>query len=276
MKTNARFAFSPLAVVRHALAVLLIASASSAFAQKLDTIALYSFSDSSSTANLFLDSSGNGNNLTWTGTPTGVAQSSQHNNAAPTDVSVYFPLTHGVAYKAITLSNYTALTFDWHMKTDATRSAENVVFQLGSSNTATGFLSIRLLANTASTPTILRISHKLSNGYDITEFTIPEPSSWVNYALTINNSITGAGHISLQINGVAQTGTVNTAGTVAGTFYNELRIGAATSTSNPFTGYLQNVELYSGTPTPVPEPATTAVLIGLAGAALVLIARRRR
>jgi hypothetical protein len=281
MKTNARFASSSsVATVRCALVALipLLVSAGSAFAQKLETIALYDFSDAS---NLFKDTSGKNNNLSKPAS--GVTQSEEHSDAAPTEYSASFSGSQGAAYKAIDFSGYTALTFDWYMKT-AAPAADSVLFQSNANLNTTGFFRVALLASTQEDTATLKVSHKLDgSNWSTTEWTLTSLSSWKNYTLTIDNSITGSsGHVRLLINGIEQkTTAVTWSGSVAGTFSGSTNfyMGTANSSASPFTGYFQNVEIYSGTPplpSGIPEPATAALLIGVAGVVIAFAVRCRR
>ncbi|AHF93314.1 glycosyltransferase family 1 [Opitutaceae bacterium TAV5] len=273
MKTNPRFAASTFAAWC-GLAALLVASAGNALAQKIETIALYDFSDAT---NLFKDSSG-GTDLSLTKPASGVSQSTDHSSAAPTEYSASFSGTQTAAYKAIDFSSYTALTFDWYMKA-TTPTADSVLFQSNANTGTTGFFRVALLASAQEDTATLKVSHKLTgNNWSTTEWTLTSLSSWNNYTLTIDNSIVGSsGHVRLLVNGVEQTTTASTwQGDVAGVFCSSTNfyMGTANSSASPFTGYLQYVEIYSGTP--VPEPATAALLIGLAGVAIAFAVRCRR
>lgn len=267
-----RFAARPLGALVVAAAVM--ATVSTGRSQILTTIAHYDFTDASNVpSSLFRDSSGNNYNLTFAGSSTGIAQSTNVSPDAPTSVSLSLPQTHGVAYGSVNLSTHTAIEFNWYMQTDATRAADNVIFQLGSNSTVAGFVSIRLVANTVGNPTTFRISQRLSNNnFATADFTLNDPSSWQNYSLTIDNSIIGANRFSLMLNGVEQTASAFVAPSVAGTFFNELRVGAASSTGSPFTGYLQDFYLYSVVP--IPEPGTW--MLGLAMVGFLVFRRWRR
>ncbi|EIQ01566.1 PEP-CTERM putative exosortase interaction domain-containing protein [Opitutaceae bacterium TAV1] len=275
MKTNPRFAASTFAAWC-GLTVLLVASAGNAFAQKIETIALYDFSDAT---NLFKDSSG-GTDLSLSKPASGVSQSTDHSSAAPTEYSASFSGTQAASYKTIDFSSYTALTFDWYMKA-ATPTADSVLFQSNANTNSVGFFRVALLASEQEGTATLKVSHKLAGtNWSTTEWTLSSLSSWQNYTLTIDNSIVGAaGHVRLLINGIEQATTASTwAGSVAGTFCpsTNFYMGTANSSASPFTGYLQNVEIYSGTPVPVPEPASIALLLGLAGVAIAFAVRCRR
>jgi hypothetical protein len=245
----------------------------SAQAHALTLLATYNFTDSSAPASsYFKDSSGNGRHLTSFAGSNGYAVSSDHSSAGPSDSSLSFNGAQGVPYANLSLSGYTALTFDWYMKTGDTRANDNTIFQIGTGGTTAGFLSIKLLTNSEGNPTLLRIVQRQTTpSYYQADFTIPDPENWANYSLSIDNSIIGAGRMTLLINGVAQTQTgAGLTSSVVGTFQNELRIGAAASTTDRYTGNLQDVSLFSGA---VPEP-TSAVMLILGASGLLL--RRRR
>ncbi|MDR1280324.1 MAG: PEP-CTERM sorting domain-containing protein [Opitutaceae bacterium] len=285
MKTNARFASSSsVATVRCALVALipLLAGVGSAFAQKLETIALYDFSDP---ANLFKDTSGKNNNLS--NPASGVTRSTEHSSAASTDYSACFDGTlPTAANRQINFSPYTALTFDWHMKADPADFLGDIttrmLIQTAWQEDVSGAVSVYI--QNASESIILRVVHRMSSGWAWASFLLPDLSSWNNYTLTIDNSKTGNDHISLLINGDSRTavpGSTSYTATVAGSFVSASQytfLGNNNAKNRPFKGYLQNFEIYSGTPTPapVPEPAMTAVLAGLATGLLVLFIHRRR
>lgn len=245
-------------------------------AQSTETIAHYTFSDGSGLpASLFKDSSGNGNNLTWGGAGSGVAISDDHDQRGASAHSISFPTAHGIAYGVVNgpdskkLSEYTSLTFDWYMKTPDTRADIGVIFQVGTSSSAVGFVSIQLLANPAvgegqtQGPTTLRVSQMLSNNkYAISNYTLSDVSSWSEYRVIIDNSIIGADHIRFYVDGAFQTTSSVTLGTVTGTFLDDIRIGGpGTSNNRPFVGNMQDFVL-SGGPA-IPEPATSAALAGV-------------
>ena len=96
-----------------------------AHGQKIDTIALYEFAEES---NLFLDSSGNNYNMNG---GTGVTQSTtEYSPAAPTQTSAFFNGSQTYASRLMNLHDYTAITFDWYMKTDGilTGSSRGTLF----------------------------------------------------------------------------------------------------------------------------------------------------
>ncbi|WP_052361853.1 PEP-CTERM sorting domain-containing protein [Geminisphaera colitermitum] len=271
---------SALSLPVFALALATLATPNAAHAQKLETIALYDFSNAT---NIFEDASGKKNHLSK---PTsGVSQSTtEYSTAAPTEYSAYFDGTQTTGgAKQINFSTYTALTFDWHMKAAAMNDKTYQIFQTGYQSDLAGCVTINLVMNADSTSAELRISHRLAeaSSWGMASFTIAAPTSWKHYELTIDNSDnTATGHITFSLNGIVQTAISSsysvgkTGSFVTTSQYSRIGRNGANTDVNSFKGYLQNFEIYAGTPTPVPEPATTAMLIGLAGALLAFIARR--
>lgn len=268
--------------VRAALPLALgFAAVAPLHAQKIATVAHYTFSNASS---LFADSSGNGFTLNGTGVAGAVSQSTtEFSPSASTIYSAYFNGAQtGAASRQINFSNYSALTFDWHMKVDPVdvQSVNRTVMQLGPLSSSGNAVLIQLRWDSANSAASLYVSHRLSSGYAISSYLISDVGDWNNYTLTINNSVqTPGGHISLLYNGVAlasisssyQSG--STAGFVTNSSFTYLGNNGS-SVNAPFKGYLQDLEIYSGTP--IPEPASAVALIGMAGAFVGFGARRRR
>ena len=250
-----------------------------ACAQKIDTIALYEFTNASS---LFLDSSGNNNNLNG---GTGVTQSTtEYSTAAPTQVSAVFNGSQNVAANFIPFGSYTAITFDWYMKTDGilTGTSMGTLFTSSWSTNQAGFFTIRIEANTAVENTVtLAVRHRLSDGWADTYFTITDPTSWKNYSVTIDNSVSNAeGHITLLLDGIAQSASSSVWGGgegVTGTFLSGhyFYMGARDNNATPFDGYLQEVEIYNGTHI-IPESSSSAIALGVVVFGLAMMRFRRR
>ncbi len=279
MKPKTCFMFS---IVAACCVLAALFATGSAHAQKVETIALYDFKD---TTSIFKDVGGK--NISLSNPKSGVTQSTtEYSTAAPTTVSAYFggAQTDGGA-RQINFSTYTALTFDWHMKADAEANRTNTLFQSGYQSDLAGAVVIQLNWNAQATAATLHVVHRLTGAakWAMVDFAITDPSSWKNYTLTIDNSVlTTTGHISLLLDGIAQTAStsrVDSGESVTGKFltnsqYSYLGKGP-TASPNPFKGYLQNFEIYSGTPTPVPEISSISLLIGLASFVTFALLRRR-
>ncbi|AHF92711.1 glycosyltransferase family 1 [Opitutaceae bacterium TAV5] len=279
MKSNSRFtSFSPPSLLPFwcISTAVMVACVNPAFAQKLETIALYDFNDPT---RLFKDVSGNNRHLSE---QSAVSQSTtEYSGAAPTTVSAYFNGTQNGAAREINFSSYTALTFDWYMKANPADlstegdSGQRVLLQTGFQEDVTGGVSVYLRKESGNI--LLRVVHRTSTGWIGAHFLLDDLLSWNNYTLTIDNSKTSKDdHISLFINGVSQTAVSSTYTGLVGSFVSGgyTYLGNNQAKNRPFIGYLQNFEIYSGTP--IPEPATAAMLIGVAAAVLMLAGHRYR
>lgn len=126
----------------------------------------------------------------------------------------------------------------------------------------------------------LTVQHRMAAGVLAqSTYSVAGLDDWQHYTVTIDNSVvTTDGHLSLWIGGQLQTPTTATiSGTVTGAAFGSswLVVGRyADGLTGNFTGYLQDFKIYSGTL--IPEPASIALFIGLAGAAMVFVVRRRR
>lgn len=255
-------------------------------AQKIATIAHYTFSDP---ANLFKDSSTNSFNLSGTGVAGSATQSlTEYSELASTTQSVYFNGAQtGSANRQINFSSYTALTFDWHMKVDpadlnpASSGITRTLFQTGYQADVSGGFGIQLRWNTPNNSASIYVYHRLQGSakWAFITFLVDDINSWSNYALTIDNSVSGLDHVVLSVDGIARTA-------LPGSTYSDGATGAAfpadqfsyfansAGKTTPFKGYLQDFEIYSGTQ--IPEPKSAGVLMGLIGVVVVMGFRRRR
>ncbi|WP_043586144.1 LamG-like jellyroll fold domain-containing protein [Geminisphaera colitermitum] len=281
MKTKSRFASSFVAPWCVLIAIF-AASASSASAQTL--IAHYNLSPTNPTVgNLFTDSSPTTEqtpSLTLSSAGGGAIRSTtvlSPDPTATTAASAFFDGNGGRYVRNGTdFTGYTALTFDWHMMSTGTADGVHTVFGSGSSMNNAGSFRVNINPDQET----LTVQHRMAAGVLAqSTYSVAGLDDWQHYTVTIDNSVvTTDGHLSLWVGGQLQTPTTATiSGTVTGAAFGSswFVVGRyADGLTGNFTGYLQDFKIYSGTL--IPEPASIALFIGLAGAAMVFVVRRRR
>src|SRR5438105_11630056 len=161
---------------------------------KAGTVAYWRFEP----GNLGADSSANGNTLTVAGA---ASSADKATNAPGTGSAVFDGSSFAQTLAALDLTNDTAITLEWFMKTD--QQDLGIIYEHSANyNANRGGLLADISENAIGR---LSVGNSGQPGYALKEIDIPPDGGWHHYAVTIDSRSTSAGRLKIYVDGLRAT-----------------------------------------------------------------------